>query len=239
MPTSPQPACQILPVATRREAEATAADTVVVAKSLAGFADPVPAPGQVVRGSRARRKGNPYVSDRSQEIPSEILAKGKSKKWAAGGPDEALSLYAGHEALLVRTALIRPPGYKTSDRPRISDPYDVVRLVAHLKHSDQEHFVVISIDAVQTVLAIYEVAIGTRSSAQMDLRDVVKTVVLSGGVGAIIVHNHPSGNPKPSQHDLDTTVQVKAAMSCIGIQLQDHVIVALDGHTSFFSHGLL
>jgi len=148
-------------------------------------------------------------------------------------------LYDGHEGMLIRTALIRPPNYREDASPTIRETRAVVALCAHLKHSDQEHMVVISLNSQNRVVAIYEVGVGTRSSAQVDMRDIVKTLILSGGAGVIIVHNHPSGNPAPSQQDLDTTRNIKAAIGCLGCQMLDHVIIARDGYTSFFERGIL
>jgi DNA repair protein RadC len=53
------------------------------------------------------------------------------------------------------------------------------------------------------------------------------------------VHNHPSGDPKPSRADIDMTRKVKDAAAAVNITLHDHVIVSRGGHTSFRSAGLL
>lgn len=55
----------------------------------------------------------------------------------------------------------------------------------------------------------------------------------------IMVHNHPSGDPKPSRADIDMTRAVKDALTAVGIALHDHVIVGRKGHVSFKSTGLL
>jgi len=55
----------------------------------------------------------------------------------------------------------------------------------------------------------------------------------------IVVHNHPSGDPKPSRADIDMTRKVKDAAAAVNITLHDHVIVSRGGHVSFRSEGLL
>lgn len=55
----------------------------------------------------------------------------------------------------------------------------------------------------------------------------------------IMVHNHPSGDPKPSKADIDMTRAVKDALDAVGITLHDHVVVGRKGHASFKSLGLL
>jgi DNA repair protein RadC len=54
-----------------------------------------------------------------------------------------------------------------------------------------------------------------------------------------MVHNHPSGDPKPSRADIDMTRKVKDAAAAVGLTLHDHVIVSRGGHTSFKTAGLL
>lgn len=53
------------------------------------------------------------------------------------------------------------------------------------------------------------------------------------------MHNHPTGDPTPSQADISTTAQLKEAAATLGIVLHDHLIVARHGHVSFRSKGLL
>jgi DNA repair protein RadC len=53
------------------------------------------------------------------------------------------------------------------------------------------------------------------------------------------VHNHPSGDPTPSQGDIDMTRQVQEAAGKLGIAVHDHVIIGRNGHASFKSLGLL
>ena len=54
-----------------------------------------------------------------------------------------------------------------------------------------------------------------------------------------MVHNHPSGDPKPSRADIDMTLKVKDALGSVSITLHDHVIVSRGGHTSFKTAGLI
>ncbi len=54
-----------------------------------------------------------------------------------------------------------------------------------------------------------------------------------------MVHNHPSGDPKPSRGDVDTTRLVRNALEAVGIALHDHVVVGRKGHASFKAMGLI
>jgi DNA repair protein RadC len=53
------------------------------------------------------------------------------------------------------------------------------------------------------------------------------------------VHNHPSGDPKPSRDDIEMTREVKAAAEALGIAIHDHLVIGRKGHASFRSLGLL
>jgi len=55
----------------------------------------------------------------------------------------------------------------------------------------------------------------------------------------IVVHNHPSGNPKPSRDDIETTLELKAAAKALEIELRDHVVIGHVKHASFKSLGFL
>src|SRR5438552_708202 len=55
----------------------------------------------------------------------------------------------------------------------------------------------------------------------------------------IVAHNHPSGDPKPSREDIETTRELKAAAEALEVELHDHVVIGHGKHTSFRSLGLL
>ena len=57
--------------------------------------------------------------------------------------------------------------------------------------------------------------------------------------GVILVHNHPSGDPKPSREDIEMTKEVRKAAEALGITIHDHLVIGRKGHTSFRSLGLL
>lgn len=187
------------------------------------------------------RRPNPEPASESELVSTSSKRRGKPKakpKWGVV-EDELASIYSGYEHLLVRTAIIRPPNYSPADQPVIRHDEDVEKLCAHLKHADQEHMVVLSLNSQNHVIAIHEVAVGTATGAAFQIRDACKTVILSSGRGVIIVHNHPSGIVRPSEDDLRVTRAVQQGLDCVGISLLDHVIVGRGGRYSFRNEGLL
>jgi len=152
----------------------------------------------------------------------------------------ALDIYAGNENYLVRTALIRAEGWDGGKNPPIiQSGADAADLCGHLKHADQEHMVIICINPQNKLLAIHETAVGGTSSMVIEIKHVIKVAVLTAAAAVIMVHNHPGGSPEPSREDISMTKSAKEAFKCVGIELVDHIIVALNGFTSFYSVGLL
>ncbi|NNG05297.1 MAG: DNA repair protein RadC [Inquilinus sp.] len=80
---------------------------------------------------------------------------------------------------------------------------------------------------------------GTVDHAPVYTREVVKRALELGASALIMVHNHPSGDPTPSQMDIDMTREVQRALATVNIALHDHVIVGRRGHESLRSRGLL
>jgi DNA repair protein RadC len=58
-------------------------------------------------------------------------------------------------------------------------------------------------------------------------------------VGGVVVHNHPSGDPKPSRDDIEMTREICKAAEALGISIHDHLVIDRKGHASFRSLGLL
>ena len=80
---------------------------------------------------------------------------------------------------------------------------------------------------------------GTVNHTQVYPREVVKRALELGATAIIMVHNHPSGDPTPSQGDIAMTREVAEAAAKLQISIHDHLIIGRDGHASFKALGLL
>lgn len=149
----------------------------------------------------------------------------------------ALDLYGGHDGLLVRTALIRSKDYSDRDLPEVQSAHDVAKLCRHLIYSDSEYMVTIAMDNAMRVRAIHEAALGPANAAAFTAQQVLKVAFLTSAQQFVMVHNHPSGTPSPSNDDLSSTVAVAEAARCVGLSMMDHVIVAERGFFSFQWYG--
>ena len=80
---------------------------------------------------------------------------------------------------------------------------------------------------------------GTADHTPVYTRNVIKRALELGASGLIIVHNHPSGDPTPSQADIRVTKDIPEAAERLSIHVHDHIIIAKDAHVSFRAKGLL
>lgn len=126
------------------------------------------------------------------------------------------------------------------DRPLISS-WDALLTYCHtaMSHRDTEHFRVLFLDRKNRLIADEELGRGTVDHVPVYPREVLKRALELGASALILVHNHPSGDPEPSQADIAMTAQIAAAGQVLGITLHDHLVIGRARETSFRAHGLL
>lgn len=108
-----------------------------------------------------------------------------------------------------------------------------------MAHRATEQFRVFYLDRKNTLIADEQQAQGTVDHVPVYPREIVKRALLLDASALILVHNHPSGDPTPSQADITMTAQVADAAEALGIVLHDHVIVGRSRDLSFRAEGLL
>ncbi len=112
-------------------------------------------------------------------------------------------------------------------------------LGAAMKFERAEQFRLLYLDRKNKLIADEVQQHGTVDHAPVYPREVVKRALDLGASAVILVHNHPSGDPTPSEADIAMTRDVKHALSSVDIELYDHVIIAKHGNESLRSRGLL
>jgi len=80
---------------------------------------------------------------------------------------------------------------------------------------------------------------GTVDQAAIHVREVIRRAMDLGSTALIVVHNHPSGAPQPSQQDIAITRQIADAGKRMGITVHDHIIIGSEGHVSLRGMGLI
>jgi DNA repair protein RadC len=102
-----------------------------------------------------------------------------------------------------------------------------------------ESFFLLMLNKANKTTAYAKISQGGISSTVVDVMIVAKYAVESLSAGVILCHNHPSGNMKPSQSDVDITKKIKQALALFGVQVLDHLIIAPGKYYSFADEGIL
>jgi DNA repair protein RadC len=108
-----------------------------------------------------------------------------------------------------------------------------------LAHQPQERFHLLFLDRKNALIADEAQQKGTIDHTPVYPREVVKRALELNASAIIMVHNHPSGDPAPSQADIEMTGRIRDAASPIGITLYDHLVIGKNGCFSFRSNGLI
>ena len=121
----------------------------------------------------------------------------------------------------------------------INGPEDVLEYLAlSMSNLKEEAFRVIYLNSANVVLAAEDLFKGTVNQSAVYPREIIKRAFELNATGLIFVHNHPSGNLKPSQHDLSLNERLIKACRAVDLTPLDHIIVGPTGHISFKEKGL-
>jgi len=108
-----------------------------------------------------------------------------------------------------------------------------------MSHRETEQFRILYLDTKNTLIADEEQARGTVDHVPVYPREVAKRALELNASALILVHNHPSGDPSPSQSDIRMTEKIRDACAALGITLHDHLIVGKSRELSFRTEGYL
>lgn len=115
------------------------------------------------------------------------------------------------------------------------DAYDILHpLMADL---NEEEFRMLLLNQANKVIGNEIISLGGRAGTVADVRVIFRQALLSNAVGIIVAHNHPSGNLKPSQADVDLTRKLKQAGDIMDVKVLDHLIITDTGYYSFSDEG--
>jgi DNA repair protein RadC len=126
-----------------------------------------------------------------------------------------------------------------TDTVKVAVAEDILPLVADIVGKPQEHFVCISLNGANEVIKTRVVTIGLLDKSQIHPREVFADAIADRAAGVIFAHNHPSGEPKPSEADVHVHEQLTEAGKILGLRILDHVIVTRKGYFSFQEAGLI
>lgn len=133
---------------------------------------------------------------------------------------------------------------RRSQQPRstaaalIDTPEAAAALVSpKLLHRKQEHVLAILLDARHRLIRISTIAVGTLTASLVHPRELFRDAIAASAAAVIVCHNHPSGDPEPSEADLQLTAQLHEAGALLGIEVLDHLVIARQGMVSLRSRG--
>ena len=138
------------------------------------------------------------------------------------GPAKATQIMAGYE--LWRRQ------FEVSERPIIDSPEKAVEQLTDIRDKKQEHFVCLTLDGANRLIAKRVISIGTLTSSLVHPREVFAEAITDRAASIIVAHNHPSGSLEPSSADIEVTSRLKQAAELLGISLLDHIIITKDSY---------
>jgi len=165
-----------------------------------------------------------------------VLSAPLPRLLAVDGVGDAVAL----ELKIVEASAHRLSRARVMQRQVISS-WDALLDFCHttMSHRETEQFRILFLDRKNVLIADEEQASGTVDHVPVYPREVAKRALELNASAVILVHNHPSGDPTPSQADITMTHAVEQALQALGIQLHDHLIVGKSRELSFKSEGLV
>ncbi|MBC7764143.1 DNA repair protein RadC [Microbacteriaceae bacterium] len=124
-----------------------------------------------------------------------------------------------------------------SDQPIIDSPEKAAEQLSDIRDKKQEYFVCLTLDGANRLIAKRIITIGTLTASLVHPREVFADAITDRAASIIVAHNHPSGNLKASDADIEITNRLKKTGEVLGIQLLDHVIITRSSLTSIDNSG--
>ena len=151
------------------------------------------------------------------------------------GKDKAATLAAAFE--LSRRILSQSKWF--SNR-KISSPQDIAEIfIPILRDEIKEKFIVVCLNSANRVIKYETISVGNLNSSVVHPREIFKVAIDNSSASIILIHNHPSGNPEPSNEDIRLTKKIVESGKILDIPVFDHLIIAGETYTSFVEKRLI
>lgn len=204
---------------------------------------------------KLRERGPAALTD--EELVAAILGMGTAGIDVRTMAKQVAGLIREHRETLTLEHLLAVPGmglakaaqilsafelarrHLLRDAVKITCARDVAALVADIAGKPQEHFLCISLNGANEVIAKRVVTIGLLDKSPVHPREVFADVIADRAAAVIFAHNHPNGDPQPSDADRRAHDQLTEAAKILGLRVLDHVIVTKKAHFSFQESGMI
>lgn len=127
----------------------------------------------------------------------------------------------------------------SSEQQMVKSTGDIVGMISEYRSKKKEYLIGFYLNIRNQLICKEVISIGTLTASLAHPREILAPAIEHGAASLIIVHNHPSGDPSPSEEDIRLTKRVNEACRIMGIELVDHMIVAANGCYSFKTAGVL
>jgi len=145
------------------------------------------------------------------------------------GKDKAATISAAFE--LSRRILSQPKWFSNK---KITSPQDVAEIfIPILRDDNKEKFIVVCLNSANKIIKHETISVGNLNSSIVHPREVFKVAIDNSSASIILIHNHPSGNPDPSNEDIRITKKIVETGKIMEIPVFDHLIIAGETYTSF------
>jgi DNA repair protein RadC len=122
----------------------------------------------------------------------------------------------------------------------IKNPETVVKAIrSSIKDKVKEHFKLILLNPRNKIIGISTISIGTLNASLVHPREVFKDAIVHSAASVVLAHNHPSGDPEPSEDDLKITKKLVDSGNILGIEVLDHIVIGKNNFCSLKERGLI
>ncbi|NNF07945.1 MAG: DNA repair protein RadC [Candidatus Eisenbacteria bacterium] len=126
-----------------------------------------------------------------------------------------------------------------SDGETLDRPQKVYEELLWLRRRKREHFVALLLDSRKGLLKTEVISVGSLSTTVVHPREVFVPAIVTRSASLVVAHNHPSGNPEPSDDDIRLTRRLVQCGEILGLPIVDHLIIGHRGFFSFREEGLM
>jgi len=129
--------------------------------------------------------------------------------------------------------LVKEEGGRYELKKTIKTPQNAYQIFVEVLEMDcraQEIFSILTLDIKSNLTGIFEVSVGGLHSSIVHPRNVFQRAILQNAAAIVMAHNHPSGNPKPSNDDIKITKKLISAGEILGIEIMDHLVIGDSNH---------
>ena len=178
------------------------------------------------------------------EIASHILSKNSKKRLLQMTYQDLAQINgidSGKATTLLAAFELSKRALEVNDTnlPVIDSAKDAVAQLSDMRDLKKEHFVVLYLNAKNQLVHKETISMGTLNANLVHPREVFEPALKYSAAQIIAAHNHPSGDPKPSEDDLEVTKRLTEAGKMMGIEVMDHVIISKNSYFSFKEEKIL